>query len=726
MMCLYTTLFIVMFFGKNAEIAKIQMDNRYTHALQQARDNIDTKMVIGQSLANQLVTSENVLEYTRQKQRNYYTIAQVFREISDSNSSFGTVGCSVAICKFDDSLIITPQHTVGIEGFYQQMGFDYEQRKQIQELTAVAENDQDSVYVSSVTKSGVLTFTTVQVKYLTNGEKLTVYISYPMDKLFPATDPEEEHFFMGRDQEWISDRLEIPEDLSIVMDKWRQEDGEAEEDGMGIDGYYVYTARSQETNWHYIYAVSKSELSRERALLAVQMLMIYIGLLCLGLLLIYIVTNRIYGPIRKILSHIGGSNETNDEMAFLAEAIHEMQQKNQTLTEVVQADTASLENKDLKGLLDGVVPEVEIPAMLGRYQLQWMKREVLATVLEFANQRDLEALFSRSGMMILKSEVIEMISERLRQETVFKMVEYDYKRYVVIIKDPEKDRLIQIFSKVLSELEADFEITVVASIGEPCGSAAELAQEFEQTIGILENRSPFDKRIILTGRESQEEGVYYYPIEMEMRLMEAIANGEEDVVQHLVELVTKENFEKRTLDDRTFTILIMALAGTVSRALQQAGKQSEEVFGEGTNIYLELRMCENRQALQDKFVQMCSTLIRNSSHSGEEQDNKMAQNMINFVQEHFHEDISLMDLGQAFNLSTCYISTLFKQYTGENFKDYLNTYRVSKAKQLLQEGRLQVKEVGEQVGYLNTPSFIRAFKRYEGTSPGQYMKNHQK
>ena len=208
--------------------------------------------------------------------------------------------------------------------------------------------------------------------------------------------------------------------------------------------------------------------------------------------------------------------------------------------------------------------------------------------------------------------------------------------------------------------------------------------------------------------------------------MEAIANGEEDVVQHLVELVTKENFEKRTLDDRTFTTLIMALAGTVSRALQQAGKQSEEVFGEGTNIYLELRMCENRQALQDKFVQMCSTLIRNSSHSGEEQDNKMAQNMINFVQEHFHEDISLMDLGQAFNLSTCYISTLFKQYTGENFKDYLNTYRVSKAKQLLQEGRLQVKEVGEQVGYLNTPSFIRAFKRYEGTSPGQYMKNHQK
>lgn len=725
MMCLYTTLFIAMFFSKNAEIAKLQIDSQYSHAIRQAQENIDTKMVIGQSLINQLITSETVSAYTMQGQRDYYTISKVFQEIKDNNSSFVPVGCSVAAAKFGDNLVITPQYTIGLERFYQQMGFDYEKRKQIQGLTAIADNDQDSAFVTSVTEEGIKTFTIVQVKQLANGKKLTVFISYPIEKLFPTVSKENEIFFMYKGKEWVSNAEKVEPALSAALEEIITADISMNEQRKTADGYYIYTSKSRESSWRYIYAVPKSVFLKERTLLMIQVLMIYLGLLALGLFLVYIITNRMYGPIRRILNHFGGAGEDQDEMLFIADAVHEMQEKNKSLTDVVQANTASLENKFLKSLLDGTVAESEILKLLGRYQLQWMHQNILSVVLEFANQKELEELFTRNGLMVLKSEILEIVREQLRQETAFKIVEYDYKRYAVILKYTDKERIIQIFFRVLSMLEMDFEITVVASIGEPCSGALELAREFENTIGVLEERSPLDRRIILTGREIQQGGLFYYPLETERRIIEAATKGERDVVHHLIQVMMKENFEKRILDDRAYAALIMALTGTLNRALQQAGKQSEEVFGDSMNLYLELRMCESKEMLRGKLEELFDTFIHNTSISGEEQDNRMAQNMIRFVQEHYHEDISLMDLGQAFNLSTCYISTLFKQYTGENFKDYLNTKRIEKAKQLLQKGNVQVKEVGEQVGYLNTPSFIRAFRRYEGTSPGQYMKNHQ-
>ena len=57
---------------------------------------------------------------------------------------------------------------------------------------------------------------------------------------------------------------------------------------------------------------------------------------------------------------------------------------------------------------------------------------------------------------------------------------------------------------------------------------------------------------------------------------------------------------------------------------------------------------------------------------------------------------------------------------GGGFTDYLNQYRIAKAKPLLEKNELTISEVGEQVGFNSAQSFIRVFKKYEGETPGQY------
>lgn len=102
-------------------------------------------------------------------------------------------------------------------------------------------------------------------------------------------------------------------------------------------------------------------------------------------------------------------------------------------------------------------------------------------------------------------------------------------------------------------------------------------------------------------------------------------------------------------------------------------------------------------------------------------DRTMASKMINYIQENYIRDISLNDISEHFNMSTSYFSTMFKYYTGQNFKEYLNLCRVNASKELMQkESNLKINEIATRVGCSGAVTFIRMFKKYEGVSPGQY------
>ncbi len=61
-----------------------------------------------------------------------------------------------------------------------------------------------------------------------------------------------------------------------------------------------------------------------------------------------------------------------------------------------------------------------------------------------------------------------------------------------------------------------------------------------------------------------------------------------------------------------------------------------------------------------------------------------------------------------------YFCKLFKQCFKVNFSAYLNEYRVSKARQLILDPRLSLKDIGAAVGYSDANYFTRVFKRLTG------------
>ncbi len=97
-----------------------------------------------------------------------------------------------------------------------------------------------------------------------------------------------------------------------------------------------------------------------------------------------------------------------------------------------------------------------------------------------------------------------------------------------------------------------------------------------------------------------------------------------------------------------------------------------------------------------------------------------------FIENNWHRKICLEDAANVVCLSPKYLSRIFKQYTGKNFCGYKLTIKVQKAKYLLTKTGYNVNQVSDKLGYENTESFIRQFKKIAGCTPTSYRKKKRK
>lgn len=101
---------------------------------------------------------------------------------------------------------------------------------------------------------------------------------------------------------------------------------------------------------------------------------------------------------------------------------------------------------------------------------------------------------------------------------------------------------------------------------------------------------------------------------------------------------------------------------------------------------------------------------------------KQINTILDYIHNHYDEEINLTTLADIMHLSRHYVSRFFKDAVGMNFIDYLTAYRVEKAKQLLMRTEDSISEISGAVGYIDSAYFSKLFKKKVGQSPYQFRK----
>ncbi len=161
------------------------------------------------------------------------------------------------------------------------------------------------------------------------------------------------------------------------------------------------------------------------------------------------------------------------------------------------------------------------------------------------------------------------------------------------------------------------------------------------------------------------------------------------------------------------------IAGALKIAHEADSKKAASLFG--YNLYCkltELRSLHHMIHWLENEVYPKVVNVMSDRYNRQHLD--IVQRALDYIHDHYNEDLSQPLVAGRLSVSNSEFSHLFKEAMGCNFSDYVLTYRMEKAKELLSSTYLKISEIAEELQYNNSQNFIRTFKRVVGMTPGEY------
>ena len=97
--------------------------------------------------------------------------------------------------------------------------------------------------------------------------------------------------------------------------------------------------------------------------------------------------------------------------------------------------------------------------------------------------------------------------------------------------------------------------------------------------------------------------------------------------------------------------------------------------------------------------------------------------VMEYIETHYAEKITLKLLAEHAGLSEFYLSNLIKKETGINITDIINKVRIEESKKILLKSRISIAELAGMVGYTYSNHFSKVFKQYTGMTPSGFIKS---
>lgn len=115
---------------------------------------------------------------------------------------------------------------------------------------------------------------------------------------------------------------------------------------------------------------------------------------------------------------------------------------------------------------------------------------------------------------------------------------------------------------------------------------------------------------------------------------------------------------------------------------------------------------------------LCQFIIQ----TDEQKNHRLITKAKKYILEHYMKEISLNKVAAVTGISPGYLSTIFRQYTGICFTDYVTEIKIEQAKKLLQESEYKIYEIAGMLGYQNAYYFSKVFKKITGMTPSEFSR----
>lgn len=301
-------------------------------------------------------------------------------------------------------------------------------------------------------------------------------------------------------------------------------------------------------------------------------------------------------------------------------------------------------------------------------------------------------------------------------------VAYIEKKYCAVFsvqsEDVDNEFVRGVISSTVELIQEEYGLKIRAAASEFVSDANRLSQAFVDTKGFYKFSSAIGScaDVVLFGDMESKmsailNGSFLKQIEI---LSRALLLEKYDVVPSMVEVILDEYVSGlgkhySLADDRLSNV-----ANLLAEAVMASGIATEET----KEMARSLRKADSVLVLNALTREVFAML---SQHPRQSENDSIVDKACMYINENLsNANLSIPEISRMVGVSVQHLSRLFRQKLNTTILEHINTCRIELAKKVLVENNFTVSQVAEIVGYNNTVTFSRNFKRYVGLAPSEY------
>ena len=178
---------------------------------------------------------------------------------------------------------------------------------------------------------------------------------------------------------------------------------------------------------------------------------------------------------------------------------------------------------------------------------------------------------------------------------------------------------------------------------------------------------------------------------------------------------------------RNMRNLFIVTATLVSRAAIHGGMSEDDAFSLSDAYIQRVELLSDHNSILNLQYNMILEFTEQVEklHRGKHVT-KLSIDVSNYVRHHLSEPISVEKMAEEFSLSRPYLSTRFKQDTGMTLTDFILNEKTEEARRLIRYTNKSLTAISVYLGFSSQSHFIRVFRKYAGSNPGEYVEKYRK
>ena len=492
-----------------------------------------------------------------------------------------------------------------------------------------------------------------------------------------------------------------------------------------IKGNNIFQAVSSESGWRYVLMMPR-KAALQKLMFLERLVFALIGLaVLLGVGISLYLSIRKGQPINQAMAAISSSGQHPGGIKNIGDAVKSILKNHEELLHEMEQEKPLLQKAFFNDLVKGdfnTDEQIRLSALWADIRLNDMPY-VLSSLELFSNNDN----YSFDEQTLEESHIIMQLLESRLTELWEQGIWFYKRNYRTLVAIFFVERDVKEIGKTVLEVRdwllKEYGVETNWGVSRMYKDYLIMWKAAEESFVALDNCSN-SVSIVEYRYELENTNEFYFPDMAREKLLEGILSGNREEIEAVLTILEEENCRIRTLNRSQFIKLNQKVIDAVRSFFKE--EETNRDYADWHIMRLNEVIMESQISGEEYFrrlSQICENVCRQSAVKTSQQKKRMIDEVKAYLQSHYSDSgLCLAQAGSIFKVSEGYLSSLFKEYAGVNFTDYLEDIRIKKACELLKEKKATVNEIAEAVGYNSAQVFRRAFKRVTGISPKEARK----